>query len=73
MEDPECRVDDGVVLLRGADFKPDSPEARNGLEAGRGNVALVVPDEAAVPSGMVGRERGRDERHEKENATACRA
>jgi len=48
MLDPKGAMQEGVVLLSGAEREPDAPESVEGLEGGSGNVGAIVPDAAAV-------------------------
>ena len=57
--DPEDAVQQGIVLLRGPGFKPDPMQPIQASQRRGSHVALVVPDKAAVPCGLVGQENGR--------------
>ena len=40
-----------IVLLGGAQFKPDAPQTVEALQAGRGHMAGVVPDQPPLEAG----------------------
>jgi hypothetical protein len=50
-----------VVLLRGADLEPDAAEPGEGAEIGAGDMAGIVPEEAAGERGEIGEEGGGEE------------
>ena len=58
------RVRDRVVLLRRADIEPDRPEPVQRSQRRAGDVPVVVPQQAAVPGGVIGKEQRGEERRE---------
>ena len=44
---PKGAVEQRIILLRGAEFEPNAPQAVQRLEGGRGHMTDVIPDQAA--------------------------
>ena len=61
MKNPERRVSDRIVLLCRADGKPDAPQTRDRLQRRFRQVAIVIPQQAAVPNRTIRGERDDDE------------
>ena len=58
--DPKRRVQERVVLLRGADLEPDASQSVQRLQIRSGDMPGVVPDESAPEGGKIG-DQGRAE------------
>ena len=56
--DPECAVQDRIILLGGAEFEPDAPEAMQAAQSLLGHVSLVVPKQGAVQRRPISQEGG---------------
>ena len=50
-----------IILLGGAQFEPDAPETVERLQAARGHMAVVVPDQPAAERRDVSEQGGAEE------------
>ena len=64
--DPERAVQHRVVLDGGPHVEPGAVQSLPGAEFGARDVDVVVPEESALPGGLIGQEDGGDQRSRKE-------
>ena len=58
---PESGMGKRIVLLGGAELKPDTPKAAPGAQFRPGNVGVVIPDSSAVPGWTIHDQDGEEE------------
>jgi hypothetical protein len=58
MLDPKYRMRQGVILLGGSGFQPDSEEALIRLEGKFREMSLIIPDSQAMPTWLIDQEYG---------------
>src|SRR5262249_54705873 len=55
---PERRMREWVILLRCSEVEPDSRQPMQRLELDARDVLVIVPQQSAVPNGLIRGERG---------------
>ncbi len=69
MLNPEGRVRQWVVLLSGARIEPNAPQSLGRAQIAAGDVAVVVPEDAAVPGWIIGCQRCSYEQEQQKTCT----
>ena len=68
MLNPECRVQDGVILLRCPKIEPYAAQAAQRLQSGSCDVGFIVPQDSAPQGGPVSGKCKNKEENYKANA-----